>query len=72
MSAPKWAVGMERIGLGIYVDQHKTLHIDERELCESQGYPYTEHNAELLRAAAIEAMQQWKGLNVEFAEEAEH
>ena len=57
MSAPKWAVGMQKIGPGIYADKTAAIHLDEAELCEHMRVPCTPENAEVLRRAAIEAVR---------------
>ena len=44
---PEWAVGMQKIGPGFYVDGLK-LHVDEAEVCESLGVPFTEANDQLI------------------------
>jgi len=57
MSAPKWAVGMQRLAPGVYAAKDGALHLDEAELCQVAGVPYTERNAEMLRKAAREVFQ---------------
>lgn len=58
MGAPKWSVGMLKLGPGTYADGKGALHISAEELCEFFRVPYTKHNADLVREAAIEAVQQ--------------
>jgi hypothetical protein len=43
MSAPRWAVGMQRLAPGFYSD-NGAMHIDAVELCEQFGLPPTEEN----------------------------
>jgi len=45
---PAWAVGMQKLLPGFYVDAAGALHIDEREVCEHAGVPYTERNAQVI------------------------
>ena len=52
MSTPKWAIGMKRIGAGLYVDGNGGLHIDTPVFCESHGYEPTPENIEMLERAA--------------------
>ena len=37
MGTPKWAVGMQRLMPGIYVDEDHGMHFDLVELCEAAG-----------------------------------
>lgn len=72
MSAPKWAIGMERVGTGIYVDAHNALHFDSEELCRVAGVPPTEANYQMLRKAATEIVQKlWPGISTEEVEESD-
>jgi hypothetical protein len=50
---------MEKHGPGVYSEADgKTLHISEFELCEALGLPYTRENAEMVEAAAKEAIRE--------------
>lgn len=56
MAAPKWAVGMEKLGPGIYV-KDRELHFSGRELCEYFRVPYNEENCRKLERAALRAIR---------------
>lgn len=58
MSAPKWAVGMERVETGVYQDSEGILHIDRRAVCESLGMPYTKKAHDVLTAVIREKLRQ--------------
>jgi len=58
LSAPSWAVGMERIGPGVYLDKENSLHVYVPELCEALGVPYTRDNAERMEAIARAAIEE--------------
>ena len=64
MPAPKWAVGMRRVGPGMYVKDHQ-LHFSARELCEVMGVSYTPQNAELLKEVGREAIKEVFGIEPE-------
>jgi hypothetical protein len=52
MSAPRWALGMQQLEPGVYVDAQKRLHLDLPALCAANGYPPTEENQNMLALAA--------------------
>lgn len=54
MSAPRWAVGMRKIVPGLYVDAQERLHLDTKELCETNGWPATPENQDAMEQAALE------------------
>ncbi len=55
---PKWATGMQKLGPGIYVDEKRTMHLSESEICEHFGVPYTQENIEVIEAAATAAFRE--------------
>ena len=57
MSAPKWAVGMQRLALGVYV-QGGTLHFDTVELCGVMGVPPTKENQDAAEDAALRSLRE--------------
>lgn len=55
MRAPRWAVGMRKIGPGVYVrESDKSLHISAEELCAHLGVPPTAANLDIAEKAARE------------------
>lgn len=48
---PKWAVGMRRLGPGVYV-KDSVLHFDTEGLCRHLGIPHTEANARMVQQEA--------------------
>lgn len=41
---PAWALGMQKIGIGMYVDANRALHISHDELCEYFDMPLTDES----------------------------
>lgn len=64
MRAPKWAVGMRRIGPGMYVDRNDGLHISENEICQKLNVPYTSHNSRIIELAVEEVLREQFGANI--------
>jgi hypothetical protein len=56
MAAPQWAVGMELLGPGIFVDAAGNFHFDPASFCEHMGVPYTRANHEIAIIAMREAV----------------
>lgn len=55
-TTPKWAVGMQKLGPGIYFKEDtKQIHVSEAELCEHFGVPYTPENVKIIEEAVREA-----------------
>lgn len=62
MPAPKWSVGMRRIGPGIYVsDATRALHFDADELCLALGVPPTPENVKRAEAIAAQVVREHFG-----------
>jgi hypothetical protein len=60
VSAPKWAVGMQRITPGFYADREGSLHVDLIEMCELAGVPPTPDNQAVVeKAARAAAARYW-------------
>jgi len=62
MSAPKWAKGMRRLAVGVYVDADHALHLDEAALCQALCVPYTLDNAEIVKRLALAAIREMWGV----------
>ena len=60
MRAPRWAVGMKKIGPGLYV-QEGSIHFYTPELYEHLGVPPTPENQRIAEQAAREAIQESLG-----------
>jgi hypothetical protein len=60
---PRWAVGMRKLGPGLYFDGDG-LHISEEELCEAMGVPYTPENCAVVESAALTAARAAFGLDL--------
>jgi len=60
MRAPRWAVGMKKIGPGLYVEG-ESIHFYTPELCEHLGVPATPENQRVAEEAAREAIQEQLG-----------
>jgi hypothetical protein len=66
MSAPKWAVGMRKIGPGLYVTKEGALHVDGAEICASLGCPPTAENLKIAEDAAVQAVREsWPDITIE-------
>jgi hypothetical protein len=64
--APRWAVGMRKLGPGIYVDEAaNAVHFSGAELCAHQGVPATRENVEIAEQAARDVTAKyWPGARV--------
>jgi hypothetical protein len=60
MKAPNWAVGMKKIGPGMYV-QGDSMHFYAPELCEELGVPPTPENQRIAQEAARQVIQRSLG-----------
>jgi hypothetical protein len=58
---PECAVGMERIGRGLYVDAGEALHVDPEEVCRAHGYAPSAENCEMLERVLLE---NWRDLGL--------
>jgi hypothetical protein len=69
-TTPKWAVGMRKIGPGIYVNEKtRAIHISERELCEHFQVPYNAENIRIIEEAAMKvAREQFPDIKTEVRE----
>lgn len=55
--APEWAVGMRKLGAGIYIDEKSnSIHFSDREICEALGVEATEENLVNARQGAAAAV----------------
>jgi hypothetical protein len=45
MRAPKWAVGMQRLQVGVYLDARNQIHLDHKAICRELKMAYTKENA---------------------------
>jgi hypothetical protein len=61
MSAPRWAVGMQKLGPGVYADGRGALHVKLSEICHHLGVPCTPRNQEIAQRAAEEAIRKTFG-----------
>lgn len=43
---------MKELGIGVYVDDDGTLHLDARAMCIGNGYEPTQENQDALESAA--------------------
>jgi hypothetical protein len=68
MSTPRWAVGMQRLGPGVYVDTNNNLHLYLPEILENAGKPATPENLRTLARAAEEMARQEFGPHTEITE----
>jgi hypothetical protein len=55
---PPWAKGMQKIGPGCYVDANNSLHVSEREICDSMGVLYTEQNSRVIEETVQEVLRE--------------
>lgn len=58
---PAWAVGMRKIGPGVYVDSARALHISEREICDHFDVPYSPENSKVIEEVAQEVIREMYG-----------
>jgi hypothetical protein len=49
---------MQKLLPGFYVDAAGALHIDEREVCEHAGVPYTERNAQVIADVTVQTFNE--------------
>jgi hypothetical protein len=61
VSAPKWAVGMRRIGIGMYIDSSDALHFDPVEVCAALGWPINPVTIRAVQDAAVEVVRKAYG-----------
>lgn len=66
MSTPRWAVGMLKLGPGIYCDKKtQSMHISEQEICDHFGVPCSEENAQMIvRALGEVCKEAWPGKSI--------
>jgi hypothetical protein len=55
---PKWAVGMQKLFPGFYVDSANALHISDAEICEHIGVSVTPENCRIAREGALQACRE--------------
>jgi len=69
--APTWAVGMQKIGPGIYVGGG-SMHIKAEEICEALGFPPTPENLDMAELGAIDAVvREYPGIKVSCVKESD-
>lgn len=56
MKPPAWAVGIRKLGPGVYV-QGDAIHIYAPEICETLGKPLTPENLRAAEEGAIDAIR---------------
>lgn len=62
MPAPRWAVGMRKLGIGMYLDSQDAIHVSTEEICEHFNVEPTPWNVEAINAAALDAIHRfWPG-----------
>jgi hypothetical protein len=70
MRTPKWAVGMQKIGPGVYVDKDRALHLDEAGFAEHLGVPYTRETQRVIQEEATRVFREkFPAMETEFIED---
>ena len=65
MRTPEWAVGMRKVGVGVYVDASGYPHLDLAAICVAAGFPPTPENIRIPGEAARElASKQWPATRI--------
>lgn len=58
-TTPPWAVGMRKLGPGVYIDAENVMHVSEGEICQALGISYTDRNSQLVEEAVRAEIARW-------------